>query len=315
MQWARYNLFLLLCLVLTVKATLFPSSKYPFGFHNTQLLNGLLPILQNKLQNWDTASLKVLLSYLLGFPLRGMKDLNDAHAQLYLSHLLSPSAFHLLSLTWLLEKVLPPKALQVCWLSLFILTQVSISFHPALVRSIGLCFAMTFIKQISNDQKKATLLILVLALDYFWGSYQLMPLSYIFSLIILGNLLLLPKHWSLKIKLLIAQLNLVVIFSLKLQLLTFILGFYLGAIFLPLFTILIVYLFLIPGYWFRLSSLLETLFNLYLLTMQELSTVTLNYCVFSSTDNLIFLIFGLCLKYKRNSNIPLMVMALILPQL
>ncbi len=313
MQWARYNLFLLLCLVLAYSATLFPESTYPFGFHNQQLVDSILPILQHKLSNWDIGSLKVLLSYLLGVPLRGQLELNLAHANLNLSHLLSPSAFHLLSISWLLTKLLPKIYLQIFWLTLLFITYFYLPIHPALSRSLSLCLVMTFVRD-NADYQKAYLLFLALGLDYFVGSYKLMPLSYIFSFIILGNLILLPKQWSMRLKLFTAQFHLMLLFSLKFQLLNFILGFYLGILFLPIFTSLIIYIFLTPGYNTLISNFLENVFNLFLLTIQKLSLLLLQNNPFTTTDNLVFLFLTLSLIYRKSILFPFFALAILLPQ-
>lgn len=314
MQWGRYNLFLILCLVLAYKAKLNPITQYPFGFYNGQLIEDLSPLLSYKLENWDQTSVKVLISYLLGIPLRGLKELSSTHSDLYLSHLLSPSAFHLISISWLLKFFFSKKVNFIFWFIIFILCYYLPPLHPALLRSIFLCLIVNSISSQISETHKISILMIALAIDYFWGSYSLMAVSYIFSFIILGNLLLLPKNLPMVIKLFIAQFHLAILFSLKIQLFHFIIGFLYGGIFLPIFTLIIIYIFLIPTYWQSYSSILEKIFNLYLLTMNNMANILKNYWMLSSTDNLLLLLFGLCFHQKTLKSQKIVIMALIIPQ-
>lgn len=272
MQWARYNLFLILCLVLVMKAQLFPTSSYPYGFNNSVLFEIIRPVLEQKLMNWDQANIKVLIAYLLGLPLKGFSTLNSAHEVLYLSHLLSPSAFHLICFSWILHNTMPRYLVTCFWLLLYLVGWYWNFYHPALQRSILLAFVSSFhFVCASNRESQVRILILALIFDYFWGSYQLMPLSYVFTFIILGHILFLPTNWSLFKKLFVAQIILSVIFSLPFNLLGFTLGYYLGLIFLPLFTFILIYLFLSPITHLDFSTLLQQLFTTYLIIIQEIA--------------------------------------------
>jgi hypothetical protein len=306
MKWPRYSLFLVLCLVLILYQKINPSNSYPFGYYEKTIQDEIYNWLLYKFPNWNSQSLKVLISYLVGSSLKGMHELKYSHEVLNLSHLLSPSAFHLASLNWILYRLFSKKWIILFYCLLIVLSYFILPLHPALIRSLLISgITLTF----ANHQKIELFVFCALILDFFFGTYQLMPMSYIFTFIILGNIYLLPSEMSLFKKILISQCILAFFFHQKFSLVSFFCGFYLGLIFVPILTGIIFYVFLFPVVSISISGGLETLFNFYLLLMQKtaqtLNDNNLNQLV---NSNIIFLIFILIKWYRAQISIPLIIL-------
>lgn len=309
MQWARYSLFIVLCLVLLLYAKFFPINLYPFGFTAPQTLDLLIPIIHHKLSSWEPHSLKVLNAYLLGVPLKGFQELKSAHEGLNLSHLLSPSAFHLISINWVFQKILPKSLHFLLYLLIIIVGYYFLPLHPAFLRSLTLYSGLLLI---TSHKSKDIYLVVFLFFDFIWGSYQLQPMSYIFSFIILGHLMLLPQKMRMISKLFLAQLFLSLLFPIKIHLLNFLIGFNLGILFLPILTSIIIYLILIPGNWIMLSEFLEYIFVLFLLTTQRINHFLVEYMAFTNTDNYLTILFFILLKWHgKIFPVPLIILTIL----
>ena len=256
MKWPRYSLFLILCLVLIIYQKIFPSNVYNFGFYNKRLNDFIYHWILYKFPHWEPNSIKVLISYLIGSTLKNMNELKNAHETLNLLHLLSPSAFHLLCLNWIFSRLFSPSVTFIIYIFMILVGYTLVPLHPAFIRSLTLTAFLLLFKNKQHD----LIVFCILFLDFYFGTYHLMPMSYIFSFVILGHIYLLPSNFSMMKKVIISQLLLCLFFSQNFNIINFFFGFNLGLVFLPILTLIIFYFLLIPGTWPIIASWLELIY-------------------------------------------------------
>jgi len=208
-----------------------------------------------------------------------------------------------------LNRIFSTKRVIFFYLLLIILSYFVFPLHPALIRSL---LISSVVLVFAHHPKIELFVFWALALDFYFGTYQLMPMSYVFTFIILGNIYLLPTEMSLIKKILISQCILVFLFNQKLNLLCFLSGFYLGLIFVPILTGIIFYVFLFPAVSLTISGWLETFFNSYLLLIQRAAfSLNHNSIVQISSSYLILLILINRKWYRVQVSIPLSILLLL----
>lgn len=265
----------------------------------------LYPGVRDKLSDWNEKTIQIYLSYLTGLGGSVLaKELKYAHETLYLSHLLSPSGFHLIGISWCIRMILTEQMSTIFWLSTTIYINFFIPAHPALQRSINFLFASSIYNYLYKSEtiySAKTLTIIFFMIDYFGGSYSLMPKSYIFSFIILGNLTFLPDNYSFLEKLFIAQIILSLISGYCLNPIGFLVGYIFAQLFTLIFISILIYIYLVPIKASFFSLLLEKFFIIYLQAISEIAYALEPYNKHLSTCSTLWILVYCIYKYHLTS--------------
>lgn len=279
---------------------------YPYGFRDSTLHRTLYSLVVNKLSNWNEKSVQIFISYLTGL---GGQILNSSlkndHETLFLSHLLSPSAFHLIGISWCVRVTFPPALNLFFWILAGTCANYFMPIHPALIRSINYVLIYTlydeFLKNIIS-LKSSQLFLLFFGADYLWGTYSSMPLSYLFSFIIMGNFIFLPDRFSILDKLVISQIQLSLVLGTSVNFIGFLLGYLLSQLFMAIFVLILLYIFIVPVKISLIALFLEKSFIIFLQALSDMSfMVQASKTILSPFEglNLILIYFIIRFKIKR----------------
>jgi len=164
--------------------------------------------------------------FIFGHDLGFNKNLKKLLHTYNLEHILSPSAMHIAPLLYFSKLILPShlyNSLLILFIS--ILGYKFKLLHPAIIRVLEWGFFSKLINQNKKDNVDIKwIFLIVFQADFFFGSWRLLPLSYIFTLTILGHMYFLPHQMSLPVKLGISQIFLSFFTNVDISILNLVIG-------------------------------------------------------------------------------------------